>query len=133
MILSMTTVLSKDIQNVVKFCGTLLFQDEKSDSDDSVDSTNSDEDSLDFEAFCKTLDGDEEPPMTYEEKCSMITVSDKYAKGSVEVARGGRMSMVAGKSANESRRKTLMKDVKKRQTVMAKKRQSVMAEISEEM
>jgi len=116
-----------DVSNILSFCGTLLFQDEESGSDDSVGSANSDEDAIDFESFCKTLGTDEEPPMTYEEKCSMITFNDKYSKGSVEVARGGRMSMVPTKGANESRRKTLMKEVKKRQTVMVKKRQTEMA------
>jgi len=111
-----------DISNVLNFCGKLLYQDEDDASADSVESIDSNEDTLDFESFCKNLGSDEEPPMTYEEKLSMITVNDKFSKGSVEVARGGRMSIVPTKGANQSRRKTLMKEVKKRQTAAGSRR-----------
>jgi len=105
---------NNDISNVLRFCGQLLFEDNDNDSVDSDVTAG-------LEAFCRNLDDDAEQPMTFEEKAEMVTVSDKFSKGSVEVARGGRMTVVASKSPKEMRRKTLMKEVKKRQTILAAK------------
>merc|ERR1712194_690692 len=87
-----------EISSVLKFCGRMLFPDDENDSANSDDSGE-----------------DEEPPLTFEEKMGMITVNEQFSKGSVEVARGGRMTMVAAKSTGATRRKTIMKEVKKRQ------------------
>jgi len=108
-----------EISSVLKFCGRMLFPDDENDSANSDDSDEDDEEIGDLEAFCKTLGEDEEPPLTFEEKMGMITVNEQFSKGSVEVARGGRMTMVAAKSTGATRRKTIMKEVKKRQTVLA--------------
>ena len=106
----------------MKFCGELLFQDEENDEDNaSVNSVDS-ELTFDFEAFCKSLDDEVEAEMTYEEKVSMVTVNDKYSGGSVEVARGTRMTLARPKGKSEMRKKTIMKEVKRRQTKLAIRR-----------
>ena len=107
-------VPDSDISHVCRFCGELLFENENKggDDDDSVGS----EDTPDLEAFCATLGDDEEPPLTWEEKAGMITVDDKHSRGSVEVARGGRMTVVKRPSAKAKKRKTILKEVNRRQT-----------------
>ncbi len=111
--------------NVLRFCGDLLFEDERKakgqDDGDSVDSGVT----FDFETFCMSLN--EEPAdswkMTYEEKASMITVDEKICKGSVEAARGKRMMLMPSDSKKDvARRKTIVNEVKRRQTKLAAKR-----------
>jgi len=108
-----------DISNVMKFCGNMLFEGESNDNgdDDSVDS----EVTFDFESFCRSLD-DEHQTMTYEEKVGMATVDEKFSKGSVEVARGRRMTLVRSTGKTDTRRKTVVKEVEKRQTILAVRR-----------
>mmetsp|Transcript_28175 Transcript_28175/g.48610 ORF Transcript_28175/g.48610 Transcript_28175/m.48610 type:complete len:404 (-) Transcript_28175:212-1423(-) len=108
-----------DISNVMKFCGDMLFEGDSNDSqdDDSVDS----EVTFDFESFCRTLD-DEHDTMTFEEKVGMVTVDEKFSKGSVEVARGKRMTLVRSTGKTDMHRKTIVKEVKKRQTILAARR-----------
>lgn len=62
--------------------------------------------------------------MTYEEKATMVSVDDKYSKGSVEVARGKRMTLLPSNSKKDQRRKTIVKEVKRRQTKLAMRRAS---------
>jgi len=116
-----------DIVNVLRFCGDLLFEDERKakgqDDGDSVDSGVT----FDFETFCMSLN--EEPAdswkMTYEEKASMVTVDEKICKGSVDVARGKRVTLMPSKSEKDMRRKTIVNEVKRRQTKLAAKRGSI--------
>ena len=63
--------------------------------------------------------------MTQEEKASMAMaiVDDKYSRGSVTSARGKRRALMPGGGKNDSTRKTILREVKKRQTVL-KTRQS---------
>jgi len=111
-----------DIFNMLRFCGLLLFEKESYDhgDEDSVDS----ELTFDFESFCRTFD--DEPrmsqKMTYEEKAGMATVGEKLSKGSVEVARGGRMKLMPGDNKMDARRKTILKEVQRRQTKMKTRR-----------
>ena len=111
-----------DISNVCRFCANLLEDGE--DNEDADDSAAS-ELTEDLEAFCQTFDDDEEPPLTYEEKIGMITVDDKFSQGSVEVARGGRMTVVKRPSVGHKRRQTLVKDLRKRQTRMERRQPRV--------
>ena len=89
--------------------------DDKEVDDDDDDA--SDADAGDLEAFCKNLD-EGNASMSYAEKTEMITVADEYSKGSVEMARGGRMTVVKTQTAKGKRRQTLLKEVDKRRTVM---------------
>ena len=109
----------------MKFCSDMLFEEEDSDSigdDDSVDS----ELTFDFETFCRTLDDEDErgdeTKMTKEEKFSMVTVNEKFSKGSVEVARGKRMTLMPSNSKKDMRRQTILKEVKRRQTTLKNRR-----------
>ena len=102
------------ISSVLNFCGRLL-DDKEVDDDDDDDA--SDADAGDLEAFCKNLD-EGNASMSYAEKTEMITVADEYSKGSVEMARGGRMTVVKTQTAKGKRRQTLLKEVDKRRTVM---------------
>jgi len=102
----------------------MLFEDEEEGDDDKSDEDSADSEvTFDFEAFCKGLDddgGESSGPMTHEEKMSMATVDEKFSKGSVEVARGKRMTLMPNSKdkKKETRRKTIIKEVKKRQTVL---------------
>ena len=112
----------------MKFCATLLFADEESNQDNSDDNSSVDSDvTFDFEAFCKNLDEDEAVKMSQAEKASMATVDDKYSHGSVEVARGKRMTLMPSASKKDLRRKTIIKEVKKRQTVLKARRATKIA------
>ena len=103
----------------MKFCGDMLFEGDSNDNgdDDSVGS----EVTFNFESFCRDLD-DEHDTMTFEEKAGMATVDENFSKGSVEVARGKRMTLVQSTSRTDMRRKTIVKEVKKRQTILAARR-----------
>lgn len=110
-----------DISNILKFCGEVLYAEEEdeNDDDDSVDS----QVTFDFESFVETLD-DKGPRMTMAEKVSMVHISDKYTRGSVEVARGQRSSLsrptlMGNSNGRRSMRKTMVKEVRKRQTKIA--------------
>eukprot|EP01082_Thalassiosira_pseudonana_P004843 g4167.t1 g4167 contig15:479678-481380(+) len=115
-----------DIGNVMKFCGEVLFamtmnddEEEDDDYDDGVDSE------LTFEDLCKQIAEEEDAgfhEMTTEDKMSMISVQDKFSKGSVEVARGKRMTLMPTKDKGESRRKTIVKEAHRRATKMAVRR-----------
>ena len=109
-----------DIANVLKVCGDLLFPEEEDESDydeDSVDSALT----FDFEAFCKKMDdtpGGEKKPNAI---ATMVTVGEQWTHGSVEVARGGAMTLMPTKNKKEERRKHIVSEVKKRQTKLGKK------------
>ena len=99
---------------MLKFCGELMFEDDVDEDDDSVAS-----EIMDLETFCKTLnDSDyEQPHMSFGEKAAMITINEKYSRGSVEVARGRRMTVMASqKGSRGTQRKIILKELKKRQT-----------------
>ncbi len=112
----------KDISNVLKFCGNLLFEDEL-DADGDDDSVASGA-NVDFETFCKNLqENPESLKMTYEEKASMAILDDKLCKGSVEVARGKRMTLMTNSmSKKRERKQTIVKEVKRRQTKLTARR-----------
>ena len=114
-----------DISNVLKFCASLLFANIESNQENSDDNSSVDSEvTFDFEAFCKTLEEEEAVKMSHAEKASMATVDDKYSHGSVEVARGKRMTLMPSSSKKDLRRKTIIKEVKKRQTVLKARRAS---------
>jgi len=114
-----------DISHVLKFCGDMLFEGESNygDDDNSVES----ELTFDFESFCRSLDDESEEStlkMTYEEKLTMVTVDAKLCKGSVENARGKRMTLMSNKKDKDARKKSIVKEVKRRQTKLAARRKS---------
>lgn len=113
-----------DISNAIKFCADILDEDEGGDDDDkSVES----EGTFDLEAFAQTLDEEgnlTNQKLTKKDRLTMIRVTDKYTKGSVEVARGGRPTFAKQSHRTHERktlRKTKVKAVKKRQTQMKAK------------
>ncbi len=105
-----------DIGAVMRFCGNILFEEtmhqDAADDNTSVGS----ELTFDFDAFCRQLDDDARNKMSHAEKVSMVTVGEKFSQGSVEVARGKRMTLLPTQNNMEERRKTIMKEVKRRQT-----------------
>lgn len=109
-----------DISNVMKFLAEMLFEGEIQ-SGDSVCSDLT----FDFETFCKSLseapDEATSLKMTYAEKASMVSIDEKFSQGSVEVARGKRMSLKKGKS--DSRRQILLKEASRRQSYFTQKRE----------
>mmetsp|Transcript_2574 Transcript_2574/g.5465 ORF Transcript_2574/g.5465 Transcript_2574/m.5465 type:complete len:395 (+) Transcript_2574:155-1339(+) len=105
-----------DISNVLKFCAEVLFDGDSEDKTDNDDNSVDSEVTFDFESFARSLDADGPPRMTVAEKMSMITVSEKYSRGSVEVARGKRMTLHQSKGKSGVERGTIMKEVKRRQT-----------------
>lgn len=109
---------NNDISNVLKFCGDVLFEgEEKAIGDD--DSAGSDV-TFDFESFCNTLDDDDyQTKVTTDERMTMVSLDDRFSKGSVEVARGHRVTLANKSVQKDVRRKTMMKEVKKRQTKVA--------------
>mmetsp|Transcript_27107 Transcript_27107/g.57573 ORF Transcript_27107/g.57573 Transcript_27107/m.57573 type:complete len:398 (-) Transcript_27107:279-1472(-) len=114
-----------DIFNVLKFCGEFLFEGETNDKGDNEHSVDDSEVTFDFEPFCRSLDMDSDQPkkLAFEEKAGMATVDDKLCKGSVEVARGGRMTLMhQSNTAENVRRKTIVKEVKRRQTMLQARR-----------
>ena len=121
-----------DISAVMKFCGNLLFQEEDDESDYDDDEFSVDSElTFDFEAFCKKMSFQEDNTrdsqkkaarMTFMDKATMATVGGQFSHGSVEVARGKRMTIMPSKNKKEERRKTIMKEVKRRQTKLARKR-----------
>mmetsp|Transcript_14923 Transcript_14923/g.26972 ORF Transcript_14923/g.26972 Transcript_14923/m.26972 type:complete len:184 (-) Transcript_14923:129-680(-) len=120
-----------DISHVLKFCGNLLFEGESNDNDDdnSVDSALT----FDFESFCKSLDDEPEEvslKMTYDEKVTMITVDDKLCKGSVENARGKTMTLMPNNNKKDMRKKTIVEEVKRRQTTLVTSRSEPAAKLS---
>ena len=114
---------STDISGILTFCGSLLFADEEASKDDSDDGSVDSEVTFDFESFCQGLNDDDAMKMTQEEKASMAIVDDKYSRGSVTSARGKRRTLMPGGDKKEPARKTILREVKKRQTVL-KTRQS---------
>ena len=121
----------KDIGSVIKFCANLVFGDEEEDDEDDGSSSVDSDATFDFEDFCKKLDDEEEGPkkkstrMTMKEKLSMVTVDDKYSKGSVDVARGKRMTLMPADHHRHSRRQTIMKEVRTRQTRLSTRRSTL--------
>lgn len=109
----------------------MLFKGESDDNDDS-DSVDS-EVTCDFESFCKSLNDEPEDysyKMTYDEKMNMVTVDDKICKGSVESARGKRMTLMPNKKKKDTRKKTIVKEAKKRKTKMADRPTKPVAKVS---
>ena len=89
-----------NVTTALKFCGDILFNDEEGDEEDdeSVDSVMS-------------FDFDFAGPRNHKEnRLSMFSIQEKYSKGSVEVARGARASIV---SKRETLRKTMVKHIRK--------------------
>lgn len=107
-----------DISNVLKFCADVLFKGDSNDNDDDDSSVDS-ELTFDFESFCRTIVDEGETKMTHDEKADMVTVEEKYSRGSVEVARGKRMTLIRSKGKTDLRRKTIVNEVKRRQTKLA--------------
>ncbi len=115
-----------DISSVLKVCGDLLFPEDEEeegsdyDEEDSVDSALT----FDFAAFCKKME--ETTPQGGRKTnaiAKMVTIGEKWSNGSVEVARGGAMTLMPTKNRKEERRKHIMTEVKKRQGEV-KKRQN---------
>lgn len=124
-----------DIANVLKFCEEVLFEDSEDAAndgdDDSVGSDNSDL-TFDFESFCNDLkdEGDNNGGRGSQRMSraarktmvrDMVTIGDKFSQGSVDKARGRKMTILPGKSsrkASHDKRKTIVKEVKRRQTKM---------------
>ena len=96
----------------MKFCGNMLFKGEPNanDDDDSVDSKAT----IDFESFWSTLDEENHMDLTFEEKVGMAAVDEGFSGGSVEVARGGTMTLAPRRSMKEMRRKTIVREVRTR-------------------
>jgi len=114
-----------DVTNVLKFCGDVLYgDDEDADSDSDDDSVDS-QVTFDFEAFCKEIDEDSPSKMSRKERRSMLTVDAKFSKGSVEVARGNRMTLHKTSNQQDMRKKTILKEVNRRQTKVVKRKHSL--------
>ena len=103
---------------MLKFCADVLFKGDSNDNDDDDSSVDS-ELTFDFESFCRTIVDEGETKMTHDEKADMVTVEEKYSRGSVEVARGKRMTLIRSKGKTDLRRKTIVNEVKRRQTKLA--------------
>ena len=103
---------------MLKFLGNVLFEgdpDDNSDDDNSADSQLT----FDFESFCKTMAEEGDTKMTRAEKLSMVTADEKYSVGSVELARGKRMTIVPCTNKKADHRRTMVKEVSRRQTTLA--------------
>ena len=100
---------------VCRFCGQLLTEQMEDPADGDSDDESEVTPTPDLHVFCKQLSEQEETdellPLTLEEKMDMITVDERFSRGSVEVARGGRMTLVSKPSKNTVRRKTIVKEV----------------------
>jgi len=111
---------NNDIKNVLRFCGEVLFECGSADDDDKDDDES--DVTFDFEAFCMDLDEEGDSlythRMTKKDRISMITIKKRYSNGSVDVARGKRMTLVPSQGQREIRRKTVLKEVKYRQAKM---------------
>ena len=98
--------------------------------DSSVDS----ELTFDFESFCKSLNESEErggrTTMSFEDKVTMVSIGEKFSQGSVEVARGKRMTLMPSSNKTGQRKKTIMREVRKRQTRLAIERESIIGKSS---
>lgn len=112
-----------DVSNVLKFCGDVLYGDEDEGSDSDDDSVDS-QVTFDFEAFCKEIDEDSAPKMSRKERRSMVTIDDRFSKGSVEVARGNRMTLHKQSNQKDMRKKTILKEVNRRQTKVINRKHS---------
>lgn len=104
----------------------ILEGDLQNNEEDGCISSDNTEQSFNFEEFCKSLDEEEQPKMSFNEKLSMVVATDKYSKGSVEVARGKRMTLMPCHCVKVMRRKTILKEVKKRQTKLVTRRASLL-------
>ena len=116
-----------DISTVMKFCGNLLFQEDDSESDHDEDEFSVESGlTFEFEEFCKKIE--EKAPKRGKKKASImdiVTVGEKYAQGSVEVAQAGEATLLTTKNKKEERRKVILKEVKKRQVKLSKKQASL--------
>ena len=105
----------------MKFCAELLFPPDENENDKNTDEDSVDSEvTFDFEAYCRSLDENEDHdhPMSRDDKASMAILDDKFSKGSVDVARGKRMTLMPNANKKEARRKTVMK--KARKTLVSK-------------
>eukprot|EP00580_Thalassiosira_gravida_P007121 CAMPEP_0201639308 /NCGR_PEP_ID=MMETSP0493-20130528/19016_1 /ASSEMBLY_ACC=CAM_ASM_000838 /TAXON_ID=420259 /ORGANISM="Thalassiosira gravida, Strain GMp14c1" /LENGTH=173 /DNA_ID=CAMNT_0048112665 /DNA_START=103 /DNA_END=624 /DNA_ORIENTATION=- len=117
------------IFHVLKFCGDLLLEEEPKayEDDDSVGS----ELTFDCNTFSKTLEPDDMSlKMTYAEKVSMVTIDEKLCKGSVENARGKTMTLMPNNNKKDMRKKTIVEEVKRRQTTLVTSRSEPAAKLS---
>ena len=97
----------------------MLFEEE-SRIDEAGDDYSDDSDlTFDFEASYTNLNDEIGAKMTYEEKVSMVTVDEKLSGGSVEVARGRRMTLLRVGSKNSVRRRSILQECKRRQSRLA--------------
>ncbi len=114
-----------DISNVIKVCGDLLFSEEEDESDydeDSVDSALT----FDFDAFCNKMeDKTPEGGKKTNAIATMLEVGEQWTHGSVEVARGGAMTLMPTKNKKEERRKQIVSEVNKRQKKLGRKSSSL--------
>lgn len=113
-----------DISNVLKFCGDVLYGDDEDEGSDSDDDSVDSQVTFDFEAFCKEIDEDSAPTMSRKERRSMVTIDDRFSKGSVEVARGNRMTLHKPSNQKDMRKKTILKEVNRRQTKVINRKHS---------
>mmetsp|Transcript_36760 Transcript_36760/g.78335 ORF Transcript_36760/g.78335 Transcript_36760/m.78335 type:complete len:147 (-) Transcript_36760:66-506(-) len=113
-----------DISNMLKFCGEVLFDGDSGDYNNSDDNSVDSELTFDFESFCKTLNGEDTAKMTTEERMSMVSIGKKYSQGSVEIARGRKMTLAKTKCKKEVHRKTIAKEAKKTLTKISYKNSS---------
>ena len=95
-----------------RFCGNLLFEDEGKDKYGNINHNVGSKGTTNLKAFSQGED--KEPSMTRKEKIGMITLDTKYSRGSVEVARSGRSTLIKHQSAKELRRQSLLKEAKGR-------------------
>ena len=121
-----------DIGHILKFCAEVLYPEGKSKGiqatdasvESSYDASSDEEDdmfaldtsipqkSISFAGFCKKLSMMSEDElmeecgnvkMSKEDKLGMFSVSKKYCRGSVAVARGNRLSIVPGAQVKKTR------------------------------
>lgn len=136
------------VPSILRFCGKVLYpeilsnkndmeseESEYYDSDDEGDPlyahlSEHGSKPVSFSAYCKSLSQLSEEQlhslsskMTHEEKMRMFTVNRQYSKGSVEVARGTRMSVVPHEQIRKKRFDRVSRivgEAKKRSTVARK-------------
>mmetsp|Transcript_11389 Transcript_11389/g.24702 ORF Transcript_11389/g.24702 Transcript_11389/m.24702 type:complete len:401 (-) Transcript_11389:206-1408(-) len=114
-----------DISNVLKFCGDVLYGDDEDEDNGNDDVSVDSQVTFDFEAFCQEIDEDSPHRMSRNERRSMVTIDEKFSKGSVEVARGHRMTLHKPSNQKEMRKKTILEEVNRRQTKVTNHKHSL--------
>jgi len=96
-----------DIPSALRLFGEVLFEVQSNESD----AGNNDINGL---PFFKLLDDQRERKMMHEEMVSMVDVHEKYTRGSVDVARGKRSSLLSISYEKYRRKKSIVNSVKRK-------------------